>query len=397
MSTKQAAILGAGFGGTWGGTLAAGLVQYYLKDAHIAPLLGAAAIGGLIACVFTACVTPREISERKPVRIMKLLTSLALALPAFLCASHALAAELLTKIADIPLPGAATRFDYASIDPAAGRLYFSHMGDGKLMVFDTKAEKLVTNLPGFPTMTGVLVVPSLHRVYGSVTKNHEVAVVDTDTLAVLKRIPAGKFPDGLAFSPETKKLFVSDESGGVDTVIDTATNQKLLAIPLGGEAGNTQYDPTSRLIYVAVQTRNQFVAIDPQTDAITARYDLKMGHHPHGFYIDAPRNRAYISCQEDNKLIVFNLESHREEQVFPVESGPDVLAFDSELNLLYVACEAGSVSMFKAGDGKLTKLGDAKVGFNSHTVAVDSKSHKAYFPLKKVNGFPALRIMTPNL
>jgi DNA-binding beta-propeller fold protein YncE len=181
----------------------------------------------------------------------------------------------------------------------------------------------------------------------------------------------------------------------VDTVIDTTTNEKLRAIPLGGEAGNTQYDPTSHLIYVAVQTRNQFVAIDPQTDKIIARYDLKKGDHPHGFYIDAPRNRAYISCQGDNKLIVFNLATHQEEEVFPVKSGPDVLAFDSELNLLYVSCEAGGVSIFKADNGKLTKLGDVNVGPNSHTVAVDSKTHKAYFPLKNLNGAPVLRVMVP--
>src|SRR5882724_4735388 len=96
-----------------------------------------------------------------------------------LSAAHS--ADLLKNVADIPLPGGATRFDYCTLDAAAGRLYFSHMGDGKLMVFDIRAEKLITNLPGFPTMTGVLVVPPLHRVYGSVTKNHEVAVVDTKT------------------------------------------------------------------------------------------------------------------------------------------------------------------------------------------------------------------------
>src|SRR5436190_24183196 len=113
---------------------------------------------------------------------MKFLTSLFLALTACLSSFQGFAAELLKKVADIPLPGGATRFDYASLDAAAGRLYFSHMGDGKLMVFDIRTEKLVTNLPGFPTMTGVLVVPSLKRVYGSVTKNHEVAVLDTESL-----------------------------------------------------------------------------------------------------------------------------------------------------------------------------------------------------------------------
>lgn len=327
---------------------------------------------------------------------MKSSTFLALALSAHLLVVQGFSAELLKKVADVPLPGGATRFDYQSLDASANRLYLSHMGDGKLMVFDTRTETLVTNLPGFPSMTGVLVVPALKRVYGSVTKNHEVAVVDTESLAVIKRIPDGTFPDGLAFSPETRKLYVSDESGGVDTVIDTTTNEKLRAIALGGEAGNTQYDPTSHLIYVAVQTRNQFVAIDPQTDKIVGRYDLKMGKHPHGFYIDAPRNRAYISCQGDNKLIVFNLGTHREEEVFSVEPDPDVLAFDSELKLLYVACESGGVSLFEAGKTKLVKLGDADVGPNSHTVAVDSETHKAYFPLKDVNGAPVLRIMVPS-
>ena len=319
------------------------------------------------------------------------------ALPLALCLTVGVAhpAELLKKVADIPLPGGATRFDYQSLDAEAGRLYFSHMGDGDLVVFDTRSKTLVTNLPGFPTMTGVLAVPSLKRVYGSVTKNHEVAVVDTESLKVIARIPDGKFPDGLAFSPETKKLYVSDESGGVDTVIDTTTNKRLRAVPLDGEVGNTQYNAASHLIYVAVQTRNQLVAIDPTSDKITARYELKKGDHPHGFYIDAAHHRAYVSCQGDNKLIVFNLGTHLEEDVFPVQPDPDVLAFDTELKLLYVACESGGVSLFKADNGKLNKLGDADVGPNSHTVAVDSKTHRAYFPLKNVNGRPVLRITVP--
>lgn len=318
-------------------------------------------------------------------------------LPLFLIsiAAHLSADPLLKKIGDIPLPGGTTRFDYQSLDPAAHRLYFSHMGDGELMVFDTHDEKLIAHIPGFPAMTGVLAVPSLHRVYGSVTKNHEVAVVETQSLQIIHRIPAGRFPDGLAFSPETQKLYVSDEAGGQETVIDTRTNKKLRSLDLGGEAGNSQYDPTSHLILVAVQTRNQLVAIDPQSDKIIARYDLKLGDHPHGFYVDAETNRAYISCQGDDKLIVFNLDSHKEEAVFHVMHDPDVLAFDKALHLLYVACESGGVSIFKSESGKLTKLGDADVGPNSHTVAVDSETHKVYFPLKNLNGSPVLRIMTP--
>jgi len=62
---------------------------------------------------------------------------------------------VLTTIADVPLPGGATRFDYQSMDPGTRTLYLSHMGDGELIAFDMPARKVIAHLPGFPTVTGV--------------------------------------------------------------------------------------------------------------------------------------------------------------------------------------------------------------------------------------------------
>ncbi len=305
------------------------------------------------------------------------------------------AKEFLVRIRDVPLPGRATRFDYQSFDPTAGRLYLAHMGDGTIVVVDTQAEKVVADVPGFPTVTGVLVVPSVKALYASVAGNHEIVVVDTEKLALTRRIPDGKFPDGLAYSPETGKVFVSDESGGVETVIDVRTNERVDTIKMGGEVGNTQYDPASHLVFACVQTRNELVEINPQTDKIQARYPLPGSDHPHGFYIDAAHRKAYIACEGNNKLIVFNMQTHLVEAVFPVGEGPDVLAFDRGLQLLYVACESGVVSAFQYGNNQLRKIGDLEVGPNSHSVSVDPNTHKVYFPLKNVKGRPLLRIMAP--
>ncbi len=144
-----------------------------------------------------------------------------------------------------------------------------------------------------------------------------------------------------------------------------------------------------------MQTRNELAEINPATDKIQSRYPLKGSEHPHGFYIDAEHGKAYIACEGNNKLIVFNLRSHVNEAIFPVGDGPDVLAFGRELQLLYVACESGVVSVFKYAADHLLKIGDLDVGPNSHTVSVDPKTHKVYFPLKNVNGAPVLRIMFP--
>ena len=305
------------------------------------------------------------------------------------------AQSFLKTVADVSLPGGATRFDYQSLDPKSGRLYLSHMGDGNVVVFDTKTNKVLANISGFPTVTGVLVVPALMSVFASVTHNHEVVVLDTEKLVVSKRIKDGKFPDALAYSPETQKVFVSDEAGGVEIVIDTKRNERVNTIEMGGEVGNTQYDPVSHLIYACVQTRNELVEINPETDKIQARYRLSGGEHPHGFCIDDQNGKAYIACEGDNKLLVFDMKNHSVENVFPVADGPDVLAFDRGLQLLYVACESGAVSLFRYSNGKLEKVEDVKVGPNSHSVSVDSETHRAYFPLKNVNGSPILRIMTP--
>jgi DNA-binding beta-propeller fold protein YncE len=300
----------------------------------------------------------------------------------------------LVRVADIPLPGGSTRFDYQSFDPQSGRLYISHMGDNALLVFDTRGEKPIAHIEGFPRVRGVLAVPSIKRVYASAARAHEIVVVDTDALKIIKRIPGVKSPDGLAWSPETHRLFVSDEGGEAEFVIDTDKNEHIATIEMGGEVGNTQYDPTSHLIYACVQTKDQFVAIDPAKNVIAARYDLKGGKHPHGFYIDDAHRRAYIACEGNNKLLVFNLETHEVEDSLSTGWVPDVLAFDTTLNRLYVAAEMGPTTVFH-WDTEVKKLirdGEIDIGGSAHTVSVDSTTHKVYFPLK--NG-PVLRIMQP--
>jgi hypothetical protein len=67
----------------------------------------------------------------------------------------------LKRVADVPLPGAAVRFDYQSLDTSQGRLYIAHMNANQLVVFDTKKRLVVANLDGFPSVHGVWAVPEL--------------------------------------------------------------------------------------------------------------------------------------------------------------------------------------------------------------------------------------------
>ena len=301
----------------------------------------------------------------------------------------------LRLVADVPLPGPASRFDYQSIDAPHHRLYMAHMGAGEMVVFDMKARRVLATVGDVPRVTGVLAVPAVGNVYASAAGAHQVAVIDDSTLRIVAQVGGITFPDGIAYAPDAGRVFVSDEVGRRELVIDARTNRAVTRIPLGGEAGNTQYDSVARRILVAVQTRNQLVAIDPRGDSIIARSDLRGADHPHGVYIDAPRRLAFVANEGNATLLVVDLRSMQVTSTYPLSDDPDVLAFDPGLRRLYVASESGVVSVFDESDEGALESKGAYRAPHAHSVAVDPTTHLVYLPLQNVRGRPVLRILAP--
>jgi YVTN family beta-propeller protein len=329
---------------------------------------GLVALGVMAAC---AVAPPRESTRLSPAPLPRL---------------------QLQTIADIALPGGATRFDYQSLDPLTHRLFVAHLGAGMVTVVDVQTNHIVANLTNIAGVHGVLAIPELGRVYASATDAQQVVVIDEQSLQVVARIPAGEYPDGLAYVPARHEVFVSDEAGASDLVIDTQSNRLVATIPLGGEAGNTQYDPVSGRIYVDVQTQNVLAAIDTSTRAVVARYPLAGCAHDHSLLIDMPQHLAYIACDGNATLLLLDLGTMQVLARQSVGDAPDVLALDPSTHLLYVASESGVLSVFDTQSRALRKVGEGYVAAAAHTVAVDPATHDLYLPLQEVNGRPVLRI-----
>jgi len=181
----------------------------------------------------------------------------------------------------------------------------------------------------------------------------------------------------------------------VETVVDAATGRRVATVPLGGEAGNVRYDPASRLVLVDVQTRNVVAVIDPATDRIVRRIPLPGCDHDHGLYVDPAHELAFVACDGNARLLVLDLRSDKVLQDFPTGPDPDVLAFDPGLERLYVSDESGVVAVFQENGSSIRPIGLGFLATEAHTVAVDPKTHLAYFALEDVDGKPVLRIMAP--
>ena len=308
-------------------------------------------------------------------------------------AAGALPLKVLT---DIPLTGGTTRLDYQSLDSGSGRLYIAHLGSDLMTVFEVNKQTIVGDVKDLKHVHGVLAVPELHRVYASATGTNELAVIDDQSLRVIARVPAGDYPDGIAYASKENKIYVSDLHGKSDTVIDAKTNQRLTTISLGGGAGNSQYDSVSDRIFVTVDGREELAEIDPNSDQVAARYPLTGCQGSHGLLIDSENRLAFAACEENSKLVIFDLQSKKATDTLSVGADPDVLAFDTTLHRLYVSAESGNISIFEEHDRRLQKVAEGFFAANAHTVAVDSRTHRVYWPLQNVGGKPVLRITVPS-
>lgn len=302
-------------------------------------------------------------------------------------------ASALHVVKDYPLPGRATRWDYMSFDALRSRMVIAHLGDGVVVVIDTKTKAVIGTVDHISDVHGVLAIPELDRIYASATGSNEVVAIDARTLKIMGRMPTGKYPDGIAYAPRAQKIYVSNEYGGSLTVVDVRSNKRVATIALGGSVGNTQYDAATGHIFVNVQGTEELVEIDPVTDAVVQRMVIPGADGNHGLLIEPTLRLAFIACEGNDLLIVFDLRTKKVVTQFHVGSGPDVLAYDALRKLLYVASESGIASVFNVGAAGITLVGQGAVGPNAHTVAVDPSTHEAYFPLKENGQAPVLRVM----
>lgn len=299
-------------------------------------------------------------------------------------------------VADIPLPGGASRFDYQTIDEDHWKLYMSHMGANIVTVFDLHSRAVAGNISNIERPTGILVVPELNVVYVSSSGTNQVYAIDASSFRVIHKVQTTSFPDGIAYDPELKRVFVSCEFGGTVTVFDALTGRVIKNIKMGGHVGNTHFDPVSKMVYSTVQTSGELIEINPNTLHIVGRYELPGCKGPHGFYIDTQTRYAFITGEGNATYVVFDLATKKILSRGKVGDEPDVLAFDKSIHRLYVASESGVVSVFDVEKGVVKKVGEGFLAKNAHTVCVDQKTHLVFFPIQNVNGRPVLRVMKPD-
>jgi DNA-binding beta-propeller fold protein YncE len=301
----------------------------------------------------------------------------------------------LRKVTEFDLPGpAGKRFDYLAIDTDDHYLFSAHLAAGQTYVIDLRTNKVVATVTDTPGVEGIEYVRELKRFYTSNAGDNTIGVVDLRQMKVIKKLPTEKKPDGSAYAAPFDKLYVSDERGKAEAIVDVTKDEITKTLHFDSETGMPQYDPVARKVYVNLQDQNVFAVIDPTTDEVVGRYPVGRCKANHGMTLDPEHHRAFLSCEGNNLMAVFDLDKHEAIAFLPMADGPDVIKFDPGLGRIYAACYSGAISVFHQDDpNHYRKIEDFQVPHAVHTLAVDPETHRVYTPEQEADGKPVARMV----
>ena len=301
----------------------------------------------------------------------------------------------LKKIAEFDLPGpGGKRFDYLTVDPDDHYLLSAHLAAKQTYVIDLKTNKVVATVTDTPGAEGVDYVPELKKFYTSNAYDNTIGVVDLKEMKVIKKLKTEAKPDGSTYAAPFHKLYVSDERGKAEAIVDVTQDEIVKTLHFDSETGMPQYDPVARKVYVNLQDQNIFAVIDPATDEVEGRYPVGPCKANHGMALDPEHHRAFLSCEGNELMTVFDLDKHAPIAFLPLAGGPDVIKFDPDLGRIYVACYSGAISVFHQDDpDHYRKLEDFHVQHAVHSLAVDLETHKVYTPEQEEDGKPVAKMV----
>lgn len=294
---------------------------------------------------------------------------------------------------DLPGPGG-KRFDYLTIDEGDHYLISAHLAADQTYVIDLATNKVVATVTDTPGAEGVEYVSELRKFYTSNARDNTIGVVDLKQMKVIKKLKTESKPDGSAYAAPFHNLYVSDERGKAEAIVDVTKDEIVKTLHFDSETGMPQYDPVARKVYVNLQDQNIFAVIDPATDEVVGRYAVGKCKGNHGMALDPEHHRAFLSCEGNELMTVFDLDKNVPIAFLPLAGGPDVIKFDPGIQRIYVACYSGSISVFHEQDpDHYRKLEDFLVQHAVHSLAVDLKTHRVYTPEQEEDGKPVARMV----
>jgi outer membrane protein assembly factor BamB len=272
-----------------------------------------------------------------------------------------------------------------------------------VLVIDAVDGKQVSAITGVGKPHAVLYREDLNRLYVTDGDNGALKIIDGKTFAPLGSIPLEKDADSIGYDANRNYLYI--DNGGKDaggqhsslvTVVDTTAGTKITDIRIPSETLEAMaLDVYRPRLYVNNRAQNQVAVIDRWKNAVIASWPVTLAKDNVAMALDEPHQRLFVGCRS-GQVVVFDTNTGKELQAFPITKGVDDVQYDAASKRLY-AIGGGSVDVFHQADADhYESLGTVPVGGAAKTGRLVPEMNR-YFAAVPQDGStaPVLKSLQP--
>ena len=294
----------------------------------------------------------------------------------------------LSTAGTIEIPHATgSSFDHGAFDPDTRRVFVAHTARDCLEVVDADTDRHLATLQGFPGAAGV--VASNGRVLVTNRGGASLAFVDARSLKTLRVLNTGPRPNGAAFIPSSRigvVACIGDDTHAPQLQVFGLEDDRKWSVDLPGRPRWCVIDAKEERVFLAIRSPSMvFVASLPDLSAIQ--------HWPlpsdgaHGMDINHAGNLLYVAC-DGGSLAEVDIQSGQVRREWPLAGVPDATFFNPASGLVHVAVEdPGLIQTVDPVTGSSTPFTTAKGAKTTALIEPDrlyvfSPEHKGVLDLK---------------
>ncbi len=187
---------------------------------------------------------------------------------------------------------------------------------------------------------------------GAGDKAGSVLVFDTSNGKLVNRVPVEVSPYAVALNSDGSRLYVSNWASQSVSVIDTESMKVAASIAVGPNPNDIAVGPDNR-VYVSCANDNSVVVIDAKQRRVVERISTALtpaspeGSTPNALVLDGARHRLYAANADNNDVAVIDVKEPGHSKVLgflPTGWYPSALALAAGGRTLYVANTKGRMS-----------------------------------------------------
>jgi hypothetical protein len=241
--------------------------------------------------------------------------------------------------ATIEIPNSrGTSFDHGALEPETGRVFMAHTARGCLEVVDAGTNRHLATLQGFPGAAGV--VAGKGSVLVTNRGSASMAWVDARTLETRTVLNTGPRPNGAAIVSSLQVAVVAcigDDTHAPQLQVLGLEGDRRWSMDLPGRPRWCVVDAKDERVFLAI--RNPSMVLVARLPELTAvQHWLLPSDGAHGMDINHAANLLYVAC-DGGSLVEVDVRSGQMQREWPLAGVPDATFFNPTSGLVHVAIE----------------------------------------------------------